>query len=191
MASAVIDPGFSPIDCLNEKHKPFGKLSDYDDLHCNNVVSYYMPGIGSWSFRCNKTVFDLAPLFIPVKVRFEQNLNTNEFINATVGVSRSGVDAAMTYDFQKGKGSLDVGVQAGSEEMGPVEVSAKVGATIEFDRNGVSDFVVGSSIEASSGNKAAGVNVEADARIGWNAGMSGGVSGKISGETGRAMQQVR
>lgn len=188
--TVVLENGLPPIICIPEKPDVihYRKLRDFDDINCNNKVEFTMPGIGSWGFYCNKSKFKFNPIFIPFGVSFTQNMNTNEFITASVTVGKGPAEITAEYDFQNEKGSVEAGVKLGKDNLGPIELSAKATTKIEFDRSGISDVSVGVESTASAGNKIGGVKVENDTRIGWNTGITGKTEGSITGVAEKIMK---
>jgi tetratricopeptide (TPR) repeat protein len=157
-----------------------GKLSDFDDIHCDHIVSLDMPFIGDIRVECSKmtTNFNAGPF----KVHLEENLNTNEILRGTAEVG-----------FSKGL--------EGSKGPFKAEIKGEVGAFVEFDEGGVTDLGLVGSVAAGAGTdfydsevemndgtkhtiptpKEPSIEAGVEARWGWNSGASIGGKGILDG----------
>jgi tetratricopeptide (TPR) repeat protein len=97
-----------------------GKLSDFDEMHCDNHVELNMV-IVKMEFDCNKSKMEYDAVFI----RGEQvdDLNTGKIISGTAEIG------------------INVGI-GNATHIGPIEagVKAGVGAFVEYGENGITDF---------------------------------------------------
>lgn len=169
---------------LKKEHEETNKLADWDDLHCDKNITFSVPFTGSFQFTCNSTTVNLDPLILPFQASFEQNLNTRDFVNATGSFGYGPVKAGGDYDFVKDKGSayVEVSQDVIDEKIDGVKVKAVVSgrATLEFDKNGVSDFIMEASGEAKIGDDMVKVTGDANVKWSWEAGGSGEAKGSIN-----------
>ena len=182
----ILVDGLPPEICFgtDQTDKPLkaNKLPDFDDIHCDKVISMVFPGIGSWKITCNRAEFHLNPLIIPIERHFTENLNTGEYITSSAAIGYGPVKAGGEYNYEEQKGKVELGLSGklSESELGPIplEVSANLSAALEFDRNGISDLEVGASLEGKAGNDSGSVSVEAGEKWSWNAGCS--AEGKVT-----------
>lgn len=195
---AAIRPalGISPeiLSCVEEDEKKLTrhKLADWNDLHCDRNVTYSMPFTGTMNFTCNTTEIHLDPLLLPFELRYKENLNTNEMLFCSGKIGMGPVKAGGEYDVVRQAGKAEFGYSKDIDKgyLGPVPIEASAEATIgiEFDKSGVSDFIMEAGVEAKAGNKAANTKVEGKARWSWNAGGSAEAKGSLGGAAGRAFK---
>lgn len=189
-------PGISPeiLSCVeeDEKKSTSHKLADWNDLHCDRNVTYTMPFTGTMNFTCNTTEIHLDPFLLPFEGRYKENLNTNEMLFCSGKIGMGTVKMGGEYDVVQQTGKVDIGASKDLKKgyLGPVPIEAKAEATvgIEFDKSGVSDFVMEAGMEIESGNKAASAKVDGKARWSWNAGGSAEAKGSLGGVVGRAVK---
>ncbi|MCB0473418.1 MAG: hypothetical protein KDC56_10205, partial [Flavobacteriaceae bacterium] len=193
LSSILLEQGLPPTICLPERSmkNPFGKLPDFDDIHCNEKIDFTVVGFGSWGIHCNTTVMNINPLFTPVGIGFSFNTKTNEFLTASVSVSKGPGDLKYEYNFQNQSSRIEAAAGYEMGKNGPIEIGAKFTTAIEFDRTGITDINSGVGVEASVGNKVGGIKVESSSSIGWNAGVSNVTDEKISGLAGDIMKMYR
>jgi chorismate synthase len=197
--------------CLSDRkaNRPrAGKLPDFDDIHCQNIVTLAMPGLGSYVARCNRTEIKLDPAFGPVKASWDREYtgrsDETRWLRASAEISIETVTVGGHGEFDADglkSGGVSVGVGAGrgkelgqGVKAGPLEIAAQAGVevgagvSVEFDRGGVTDIAVSAKAEAKVGNTVGksdadgakgGASIGGESRWGWNSGYSGGVSGKF------------
>jgi tetratricopeptide (TPR) repeat protein len=141
-------------------------LQDFYDVHCEHIITFSVPKIGSFDVHCNKmtTTLNLSAkvgaVTLNAKGTMTENLDTNQFI----------------------AGRVDQGVKIGTDtKVGPVKASASAEATsfIEFDDHGPTN--VGAGLSGSVGVGPASVTV--DTNTSWSAGSSESGSAKLGGMT--------
>jgi len=153
--------------CAKRKpQKQSSVLQDFYDVHCEHIVSFSVPKVGSFEVRCNKmtTVLDLSAKVSGVTLGFKtttvENLDTNQFIS----------------------GRAELGAKIGDEaKLGPVKVSGSAQGTgfVEFNDKGVTN--VGGTLSGSAGVGQATVTVNTN--VSWNAGSSASGSATLGGIT--------
>lgn len=191
-----VKPRFAPLNLIGcvegTPEEGIRKLQDWNDLHCDRLVTYKVPLTGTMKFTCNTTEWKLSPLLLPFEAEFKQNLETGEWISASAAVSVKAVKAGGSYDFTTGKGNMEVGagMTISEDKLGPlpVKISAFGGATIEFDKDGISDFGLNGKLEGkvSMGSGSEDIDIDpvemkigAESRWSWNAGPSGVAKGAL------------
>lgn len=186
------------VDYCKPEQKPSragGKLADYDDLHCQHIIDFTVPGIGSIRVRCNRMETALDPFGLPSKAKWTEDLNQDRVLSASAEIELKGVSVGGHGEFDEQglkSGGVEVGAGIGKDlSSGPfkvgVEASGKVG--IEFDRTGITDVRIGGGVgskaattvastdaASASSNAAAGVN----STWSWNAGASAAASAGFS-----------
>jgi tetratricopeptide (TPR) repeat protein len=188
--------GISPEILLcaedDDKKSTRHKLADWNDLHCDRNVTYTMPFTGTMNFTCNTTEIHLDPLLLPFEMRYQENLNTNEMLFCSGKIGMGPVKMGGEYDVVQQTGKAEIGYSKDIDKgyIGPVPVEAKAEATvgIEFDKSGVSDFIMEAGVEIEAGDKVASTKIEGKARWSWNAGGSGEAKGSLGGAVGRAIK---
>jgi tetratricopeptide (TPR) repeat protein len=175
-------------------------LLDFDSLKCPIENTFWVPGIGSITLRCNQMTTELAPIFLNVKAKYTENWWTGQVSNASFGfevdVTKAvtvGVSVEGNFDqngFVNGNVKVEgeVGlIGAGDHESGsPVQVgvSGAVGVTIEIDQNGISDVNVSGDVKAGAeleteGPKSLGKNTPGITLEGsWGVNAGPGLDGK-------------
>jgi len=138
---------------LEEAHEETHKLADWDDLYCDQNITFTVKGIGSYNFTCNSTSVNLDPLILPFEASFKKNLKTDEFVNASCSVGYGPLKVGGNYDFviEKGTAFVEASGEVINENVGGANLKAGVSgkATFEFDKDGLSGF----EMEASGGVK--------------------------------------
>lgn len=174
-----------------ERAKP-QKLTNFDDLHCPNKVSFLVPLTGTYELNCGRAEMHLTPLLLPFEAHFVENSDTGEYLSASLGVGKGPLSLKGSADFETGSGRIEAGVSQtlGEGYLGPIPLEASASATfgIEIDSNGGSDFFVATGVEGKAGNTAGSVSVESEARWGWNAGPSGAAKASFGGALGKLSQ---
>jgi tetratricopeptide (TPR) repeat protein len=141
-------------------------LQDFYDVHCEHIITFSVPKIGSFDVHCNKMTTKLnlsakvGAVTLSLKGTMTENLDTNQFI----------------------AGRVDEGVKIGTDtKVGPVKASASAEATgfIEFDDHGPTN--VGGGLSGTVGVGPASVTV--DTNTSWSAGSSESGSAKLGGMT--------
>lgn len=159
------------------------KLSDFDELHCQSLVRFRAPGIGSIAIRCNRMDTTLDPVVLPFKANWTEDLNRDRVLSASAQVGIQGVTVGGRGEFDDqglARGGVQVGAGVGDKaEIGGVEVNVGAGAAvgIEFDRSGITDVRIDAGVTASAGAGAVEVDVAVDSRWSWSAGASAQASG--------------
>ena len=154
--------------CLKPEaaRKAGGPLADFDDIHCEHLVDFTVPGIGSTKVRCNRMETTLEPFASPIKVRWEEDLNKDRVLSASAQIDVQGARVGGRGEFDDG-GLKGGGAFAGiGESAGPMD--AQAGVQIEFDRSGVTDI-----------RATAEVSVGDNASVSWSSGASAGASGNF------------
>ncbi len=179
-----------------EPVKGGGKLTNFDDFHCEYISTMTMPGVGSIVSRCNVTEANFDPIFAPGKASWATEINddnTNRLTRASAQVSIEGVTVGGHSEFDADgmkSGGLTVGVSTdlGTKlKGGPLEIGVEVGVTagIEFDRSGITDVSITGGIESKSSSTIADTGAaksqsELTAGVNstwsWNSGFGGEVS---------------
>ncbi len=176
----------------DDKKPASHKLADWNDLHCDRNVTYTMPFTGTMNFTCNTTEIHLDPFLLPFEVRYKENLNTNEMLFCSGKIGMGPVKMGGEYDVVQQTGKAEIGYSKDIDKgyLGPVPVEATAEATvgIEFDKSGVTDFVMEAGVEIEAGNKVASTKVDGKARWSWNAGGSAEAKGSLGGAVGRAIK---
>lgn len=173
------------VNCIDDEENTPDKssLSNWDDLYCDKNITFRIPGIGYCNFNCNSTSVKLDPVVLPFKGGFKQDLNTGEFINASAAIGYGPAEVGGDYDFVKEKGSayVEVGKDLIDEKVGGIKVKAGLNgrATLEFDKDGLSDFTLEASGGIKAGNDAVTVSGDAKVNWSWEAGGSGEAKGSI------------
>jgi Tfp pilus assembly protein PilF len=155
--------------CLKPEaaRKAGGPLADFDDIHCEHLVDFTVPGIGSIKVRCNRMETTLEPFASPIKVKWEEDLNKDRVLNASAQIDVQGARVGGRGEFDD-SGLKGGGAFAGiGESAGPVD--AQAGVQIEFDRSGVTD--IRATAEVSVGDSAS---------VSWSSGASAGASGNFN-----------
>lgn len=141
-------------------------LQDFYDVHCEHIISFSVPKIGSFDVHCNKMTtnlnlsFNVGGASIGFKSTTTENLDTEQFI----------------------KGRVELGTTIGADApVGPVKAGASAEGTgfVEFDDHGVTN--VGGSLSGSAGVGPATVTVGSD--VSWTSGASGSGSATLGGIT--------
>jgi hypothetical protein len=185
---SILQPNLDYSDvasCIDEEENTPKKtsLSNWDDLHCDKNITFRVPGIGYCNFDCNSTTVKLDPVVLPYKGGFKQDLNTGEFINASAAIGYGPAEVGGEYDFVKEKGSayVQVGKDLVDEKVGGIKVKAGVTgkATLEFDKDGLSDFTLEAYGGVKAGNDAVKVSGDAKVNWSWEAGGSGDAKGSM------------
>lgn len=173
-----------------EYQKSGGKLADFYDLHCDQHITVGVPGFMYSEFSCNKekTTIDIPGL----SANWKENLDTGDF----KGSAELGVDMGRSLTLGK-YGPLKA-------ELG---IKMKTSGFIEFDNTGITDFgaTVSSGIKAGAGvstdvmgkdilyggddinygkvgKSESSTLVGAEARFGWNSGMTTTGKGVLAGK---------
>lgn len=152
--------------CLGDDKNPFkkSKLSDFDEVNCNNKWFMAFPGGHELSTECNKLTFKVN--FILASVSRTENLVTGEW-----------------NEFE-----IEAGLDVGSKQWGGglVEVGVEVGGYVKIDRSGVNDW----GVKAGAGIKAGNENVKVGNKE-VNLGVKMiEVSGKVSMVSGKAEAEM-
>jgi len=129
----------------------------FEDIHCDRHISFTVPMIGVIRMNCHylETEFDIAGV---LKGSSKEDIIRDEFVRGTLEVGAS----------------KEIGKVTG----GPVDVSvtAKGGAFIEIDSNGISDAGLEVGIESQVG----AVTTSATVRGGYNSGVSATTDAQVS-----------
>jgi hypothetical protein len=141
-------------------------LQDFYDVHCEHIITFSVPKIGSFDVHCNKmtTKLDLSVKLggvdLSAKGTMKENLDTSQIIGGRV------------------ESGAKIGVD---EKVGPVKATASVEGKsfIEFNDHTVTN--VGGSLTGSAGVGPA--NVTIDANVTWDAGATGSGSATLGGMT--------
>lgn len=179
------------------------KLRNYNDIRCEYITHFSMPGFGEWTVRCDKTTVSFDSPFVPFEAAWTtQNTGRGAeemLIQATAAISIEGVKIGGHSEFdEKGwkSGGIEVGVEVdvGPKVLGgPLEigVTANITGTIEFDRSGVTDVGVSGQLgtKASStfaqteegGHIQSTLESNASSSWSWNAGFNGDSSTSFEG----------
>ena len=101
-----------------------GPLPYFEDVHCDKHSVFKLPGLGTITTNCHymETNFDpYNPLPLNLKYKLKDDLLTGQNVGGSV-----------TVEYTQGVGEIPVG---------PIKLGAKagVGATVEWDSNGISD----------------------------------------------------
>jgi hypothetical protein len=175
--------------CLHGSGKSkSSKLADFDDINCQHIVDFTVPGIGSTQVRCNKMVTTLNPVGLGGKASWTEDLNQDRVLSASAEISLKGVTVGAHGEFDNegiSRGGVSVGTGIGDQVgAGPLEMGVSAGGSIgvEFDRNGISDVRVEGSVGATGASKIEGVggtevSTNIDSSWSWNAGASASASG--------------
>ncbi|MCI1193372.1 tetratricopeptide repeat protein [Calidifontimicrobium sp. SYSU G02091] len=167
--------------------KSGGKLADFDEINCQHIVSFTVPGFGRIDVRCNRMDTTLDPIVVPFKAQWSEDLNKDRVLSASAAVSMKGVSVSGRGEFDD-QGLARGGVQVGagvstSVGAGPLEVGLDASATvgIEFDRGGITDVRLEGDVGASVSSTVAGAGTQVNTNLGgtwsWNAGASATASG--------------
>ncbi|MEW5882425.1 MAG: tetratricopeptide repeat protein [Pseudomonadota bacterium] len=164
-----------------------GKLADFDEINCQHIVSFTVPGVGRIDVRCNRMDTTLDPIVAPFKAQWSEDLNTDRILSASAAVSMKGVSVSGRGEFDDqglARGGVQVGAGVGTSiEAGPLEVGLDASATvgIEFDRSGITDVRLEGGVGASVSSTVAGAGTQASTNLSgtwsWNAGASATASG--------------
>jgi tetratricopeptide (TPR) repeat protein len=148
------------VDYCKPEQKPSragGKLADFDDLHCQHIVDFTVPGIGSISVRCNRMETRLKPFASSLEAAWTTDLNKDRVLSASAEVEFDGVTVSAGGEFddkglKTGSVGVEVGVDIGKHGAGPLEVGlgVKGGVAVEFDRSGVTDVQLKGSVGAKA-----------------------------------------
>lgn len=145
--------------------KSGGKLADFDEINCQHIVSFTVPGVGRIDVRCNRMETKLEPLGLDFEAGWTEDLIKDRVLAASVEIEIEGVTVGARGEFDdlglKG-GQVTAGIDV---DAGPLEGRFDA-VTIEFDRTGVTD--VRSQAEIRLGDKSV---------MSWNAGTSANASG--------------
>jgi tetratricopeptide (TPR) repeat protein len=141
-------------------------LQDFYDVHCEHIITFSVPKIGSFDVHCNKmtTKLDLSvklgEVTLSAKGTMKENLDTSRIIGA------------------RAEQGVKIGVD---QKIGPVKAaaSAEGKSFIELDDHGVTN--VGGGLSGTVGVGPATVTV--DSNVSWNAGASGSASATLGGMT--------
>ena len=141
-------------------------LQDFYDVHCEHIITFSVPKVGSFEVHCNKMITKLdlsakvAGVGLNLKTTTVENLDTEQFISGRVEIG--------------GKVGVDT-------KVGPVsaEASASGKGFIEFDDHHVTN--VGGDLSGSAGVGPATVTVDTSA--GWNSGSSNSGAVTLGGMT--------
>jgi tetratricopeptide (TPR) repeat protein len=165
--STVHGVPFEGSRCTKKKAKKQSTvLQDFYDVHCEHIITFSVPKIGSFDVHCNKMTTKLnlsatvGAVTLSLKGTMTENLDTNQFI----------------------AGRVDQGVKIGTDtKVGPVKASASAEATgfIEMDDHGTIN--AGGGISGTVGVGPASVTV--DTNTSWSAGSSESGSAKLGGMT--------
>lgn len=158
---------------------PRHKLVDFDEMNCQHLVSFAVPGIGRYDIRCNRATVELDPFGIPLKARWSEDLIKDRVLTASVeigkeiadivnvtvgahgefdddGLRSGGVSVKAEVDVIKAAGKV---VTPGGDSSklgtaGPLEVGmgARGGVGVEFGRNGVTDVIIEGGVGAKAGS---------------------------------------
>jgi hypothetical protein len=154
-----------------------------------------MPFTGTMNFTCNTTEIHLDPLLLPFEVRYKENLNTSEMLFCSGKIGMGPAKIGGEYDAVQQTGKVETGYSKDIDKgyLGPVPIEAKAEATIgiEFDKSGVTDFVMEAGAEVKAGDDVASATVDGKARWSWNAGGSGEVKGSLGGAVSRAINDFK
>jgi hypothetical protein len=158
-------------ECKDKNEKPQSmKLADYDELHCDNHITLYVPKVGVSHWDCNTETDTLS-----------------------IGAAGWGLDGTYKENLSNGKKSwhADLGYSqtVGSTKAGPVkgEVSAGGGCFVEGDETGATDggvyvkggVKVGTTISVPGVSTGTSIGIEG--RVGFNSGPSLSGKGGLSG----------
>jgi Tfp pilus assembly protein PilF len=167
------DDGFwaSGLTCKDKDKGPQSmKLADYDELHCDNHITLYVPKVGVSHWDCN--------------------IETDTL---NFGVEGFGLDGNYKENLANGKKSWHVELgyseSVGSKTAGPVKAGGSVsgGAFVEGDETGTTDVgvIVKGTVKVGSTVSVPGVttgtSIGIEGRVGFNSGPSLSGKGGLSG----------
>ncbi len=179
-----------------------GRLADFDEIHCERLVEFEVPGIGRWEIRCNRAEIafgvkvPLEALTVDMKGGWTEDLVKDRLLSASaeigvadpkgmVRVSQGGhvefEDGSVTSGGIHGGAEVRVGDKstAGPLEIG-VKASGRVG--IEFDRTGVTDVRIEGGVKSQASSTVKGFDpAEGTAGRGMGTGQQGSTAGISDG----------
>jgi Tfp pilus assembly protein PilF len=159
-----------------------GPLADFYDLHCTDVSTLSMPGLGSITIACNKmtTSFKAGP----ISASWTENLETGVVMKGTleIGLSASSSLGSTSQPIAVSRDPYDAPFSA---ELG-ASMTIGTSAFIEIENGSISDF--GAVVTASASSNLAlgsgalsGEIVGIESKLGWNSGATTTGSGILSG----------
>lgn len=158
---------------------PRHKLVDFDEMNCQHLVSFAVPGVGRYDIHCNSATVELDPFGIPLKAKWSEDLIKDRVLNASVeigkeiadivnvtvgahgefdddGLRSGGVNVKAEVDVMKAAGKVVTPGRDSSKlgTAGPLEVGmgARGGVGVEFGRNGVTDVIIEGGIGTKAGS---------------------------------------
>jgi len=168
---------------------PKHKLVDFDEMNCQHVVTFAAPGIGRFDIRCNIASVALDPFALPFKARWTEDLMKDRVLTASAEIDLKGATVGGHGEFDDGglsRGGVSVGtgIDAG-QKAGPLEVGVSAGGRVgvEFDRTGITDVRIETSVGASAksgiedASTGSQVKTEVTGTWSWNGGASASASG--------------
>jgi tetratricopeptide (TPR) repeat protein len=155
-----------------------GKLADFDEIHCERLVEFEVPGIGRWEVRCNRAEIafgvkvPLEALTVDMKGGWTEDLVKDRVLTAsaevgvadpkgTVRVSQGGHLEFDDDGVRSGGIRGGVEVRVGDKSTaGPLEIGMKSGGSvgIEFDRTGVTDLRIEAGVKSQASSTVKGLD---------------------------------
>jgi len=159
------------LNCKDPEDKNVSmKLADYDELHCDNHITLYIPkvGVSHWDCNIETDTISLSYKGVGLEGKYKENLaNGKKSWHVDLGYSES--IGSKTAGPVKAGGSVTVGNFVEGDETGVTDAGATVKITVK----------VGTTVSVPGVTTGTSVGIEG--RVGFNSGPSLSGSGLLSG----------